>query len=159
MKEERRSSLEEITDDTMRFLGGCAKFIEKTVYPRAQKSRQPQKPCSSQMPCSSEKPCPPQALPCVEQEASTPVNDAPLTISEREECLRAKVYIRDFTSKSKQVRLLALNQIKKLSKPIAKTILKKLLFQENEQVKQIEVLGALATCNGRIDGLKSPLKN
>ncbi len=75
-----------------------------------------------------------------------------LTISEKEECLRAKVYIRDFSSATKTLRLQALGQIKRLSKPVAKVILKMLLSKETEVLKQVEVLGALATCNGKADG-------
>ena len=90
---------------------------------------------------------------------TTESTDSILTISEQEECLRSRVYIRDFSSSSRSVRLQALNQIKKLSEPIAKVILRKILSQQVDPIKQIEVLGAIATCNGKFDGKREFLND
>jgi len=143
MKKEPRSSWVALTSDTMRFLGQCAKSIENSVS----------QPSSQETPSNLTLVL---VKPFESSKAETPavINNevARLTISETEECLRAKVYIRDFSSSSKPARLGALNQIKRLSKPIAKIILKKLLAQEKDTLKQVEVLGALATCNGKIEG-------
>lgn len=70
---------------------------------------------------------------------------------EKDELYRAEIYVRDFDSNMAPMRFEALDQIKKLSKPTAVAILKKLLSQEKNQTKQTEALNALSMLNEKGD--------
>ncbi|MBF0384244.1 MAG: HEAT repeat domain-containing protein [Candidatus Omnitrophica bacterium] len=80
---------------------------------------------------------------------STELKNIPF--QDADEAHRADIYVRDFDSKLAKLRSEALDQIKKLSKPVAIAILKKLLATENDQLKLIEILNALSTLNEKAD--------
>ncbi|MBF0521932.1 MAG: HEAT repeat domain-containing protein [Candidatus Omnitrophica bacterium] len=70
---------------------------------------------------------------------------------DKDELFRAEIYVRDFDAKLAKLRSEALDQIKKLSKPAAVGILKKLLFVQKEELKKVEILNALSTLNEKGD--------
>ncbi|MBF0533024.1 MAG: HEAT repeat domain-containing protein [Candidatus Omnitrophica bacterium] len=70
-----------------------------------------------------------------------------IPFAEKDEYHRAEIYVRDFDSRLAPMRSEALDQIKKLSKPAAVAILKKLLGTETNAIKQVELLNALSMLN------------
>ena len=154
MQDESPSSVKTIIYSTMRFLGEYTRIIENALKLNSENVNHCQPKNTSPCPSQITVPCPPQEIvPCHPESNEGPQPDnMPLTISEKEEHIRAKVYTHDFSSSVKSTRLLALGQIKKLTSPLAQDILKKLLFQETDTIKQIELLGALATCGGKVEG-------
>ncbi|MBF0489559.1 MAG: HEAT repeat domain-containing protein [Candidatus Omnitrophica bacterium] len=149
MAQENRSSVVAITYDTLRFFGECAKSIINVVWAPLTTDTSLHSKVTPSQPTKSL--APKRNSLKSEEKRSEVAFPSDFSISEQEEVLRPEIYINDFSSQHPQVRLEALNQIKKLSKSVAIPILKKMLIEEQSPLKQVELLHTLSTLNDRSD--------
>jgi HEAT repeats len=70
-----------------------------------------------------------------------------VTFANKLERVKSEVYVNDFRSKISKVREDALEQLKKLPKPVAVGVMSNILNEETDILKQVELLNALTAIN------------
>ncbi|HBR14198.1 MAG TPA: hypothetical protein DD723_01455 [Candidatus Omnitrophica bacterium] len=164
----KTNNLLAVPNDVARFLGSTIRRVENDVrrlfpFPKCVAGRSSQKPPVTQKESYAQalatKPLPPVGR--TEASPVTPEKITPAPILEKKtvsqvfglkgvefenkaEQVRAEVYFRDLQSSSRTIRMEALREIKKLSRPTVVAVLEQMLSIEHDTLQIIEILNALA---------------